>query len=405
MTSIRPPALQRPESLHGNHLEVRGHPAGPSGRSWASACSWYRERTCGKLQAERSRTASDATQQISRKHQHVRGRNVSTASTAIDALVHANVAGPGDNVLVHYRGTLDDDTVFDSSHEREPLEFIVGKGKVIPGFDDIVIGMVKGERTKERIEAEKAYGEWRSEMTTRIPAQDLPSGTELKAGDNVRLSNGSSAVVRESTAESVLLDFNHPLAGKALTFEIELLKLTKAAHLHKATFGAGCFWGPELLFQRVPGVVATEVGYAQGTWENPTYEDVCTGDTGHTEVVQVTYDPSLVTYEDLLKVFWRQIDPCVENGQGNDRGSQYRTGIYAHTAEQRHLADSSKRNLQIVTKMQDADAPVPIRTEVEDLKNYHKAEDYHQQYLAKGGRFGNAQSAAKGCDEPIRCYG
>ncbi|CAL5227054.1 g9953 [Coccomyxa viridis] len=389
---VHPAQAQGAQSLLGRHLHRQ-------------VCHISRQRLKGRPRALQIEEAGFLAQQISGRKQHVLSRDVSTAATAIDALVHANVAGPGDYVLVHYCGTLDDDSVFDSSYEREALDFIVGSGKVIPGFDSVVIGMVKGERRKERVEAERAYGEWRSEMTARIPSEDLPKDVKLSVGDNVRLSNGTNAVVRESTAESVLLDFNHPMAGKALTFEVELLKLTKAYHLHKATFGGGCFWGPELLFQRVPGVVATEVGYAQGSVENPTYEDVCTGDTGHTEVVQVTYDPSLVTYEDLLKVFWRQIDPCTENGQGSDRGSQYRTGIYTHNGEQRHIAESSKRNLQVVTKMQDSEAPVPIRTEVEDLKNYHKAEEYHQQYLSKGGRFGNAQSPAKGCDEPIRCYG
>jgi hypothetical protein len=228
-------------------------------------------------------------------------------------------------------------------------------------------------------------GEWRPELTTSIPNEQLPPNASFQAGDNVRLSNGAAAVVKEITDKEIILDFNPQLSGKALNFEVELVKLTKvklhpllfpcsfvyvhsvrcivlitimlcpiwralssvaccwasirsfcwqrqffqqssrlvqshadggvssfqalpinflaptslstrqqctlphvqASHLRKATFGAGCFWGPELLYQRVPGVVSTEVGYSQGHMEDPTYEDVCSGGTGHTEVVQV----------------------------------------------------------------------------------------------------------------------
>ncbi|BDA41206.1 probable peptide methionine sulfoxide reductase at C-terminar half [Coccomyxa sp. Obi] len=316
----------------------------------------------------------------------------------MDMLVMDNVAAPRDYVLVHYKGTLDDGTVFDCSHEREPLGFIVGGGKVIRGFDDAVIGLAKGERRTERVPPENAYGEWRSELTASIPTAQLPEGTSFKAGDSVRLSNGADAVVIESTDEALKLDFNPPMAGKALTFEVELVKLTKASHLQKATFGAGCFWGPELMFQRIPGVVATEVGYSQGHVENPTYEDVCSGDTGHTEAVQVTYDPSLVSYEELLGAFWKQIDPTQVNGQGGDRGTQYRTGIYTHTEEQLHIAEASKSDM--AKQLQ-----APIATEVEAVRSYWTAEEYHQEYLAKGGRFGRAQDPSKGCTDPIRCYG
>eukprot|EP00244_Chara_vulgaris_P012447 TRINITY_DN654_c0_g1_i8.p1 TRINITY_DN654_c0_g1~~TRINITY_DN654_c0_g1_i8.p1 ORF type:complete len:230 (-),score=33.51 TRINITY_DN654_c0_g1_i8:87-737(-) len=164
------------------------------------------------------------------------------------------------------------------------------------------------------------------------------------------------------------------------------------------SFGAGCFWGVELAFQRVPGVTKTAVGFAQGFTDNPTYGEVCNGNTGHAEVVLVEYSPKETSLETLLEVFWRRHDPTKLNRQGNDVGTQYRSGIYFYTPEQEALA---KRSL--------ADAEVrmgrKIMTEILPARKFFMAEDYHQQYLSNGGRAGRKQSAAKGCNDPIRCYG
>ncbi|CAM9626462.1 unnamed protein product [Ectocarpus sp. 13 AM-2016] len=165
-----------------------------------------------------------------------------------------------------------------------------------------------------------------------------------------------------------------------------------------ATFAGGCFWGLELAFQRVPGVVATSVGYTQGAVEKPTYGEVCSGSTGHTEAVQVYYNPSEVSFEELCGVFFGRINPTQVNGQGGDRGTQYRTGIYPHTKEQSDVA------LKVVDGLR-GNYKQPIATEIEGAKVYWPAELYHQQYLAKGGRNGMAQSAEKGATETIRCYG
>ncbi|XP_073125180.1 peptide methionine sulfoxide reductase A1-like [Henckelia pumila] len=165
-----------------------------------------------------------------------------------------------------------------------------------------------------------------------------------------------------------------------------------------AQFGLGCFWGPELVYQRVPGVTKTEVGYTHGYLHNPTYEDVCTGTTNHSEVVRVQYDPKECSYDTLLDVFWARHDPTTPNRQGNDVGTQYRSGIYFYTPEQEKAALESRDRQQKLLNRK-------IITEILPAKKFYRAEEYHQQYLAKGGRFGFRQSSEKGCNDPIRCYG
>ncbi|CAN6569168.1 unnamed protein product [Malus baccata var. baccata] len=165
-----------------------------------------------------------------------------------------------------------------------------------------------------------------------------------------------------------------------------------------AQFGAGCFWGVELAFQRVPGVTKTEVGYSQGFLHNPSYEDVCSGTTQHSEVVRVQYDPKECNFESLLDLFWSRHDPTTLNRQGGDVGTQYRSGIYFYTPEQEKAARESLEQHQKKVNRK-------IVTEILPAKKFYRAEEYHQQYLAKGGRFGFSQSAEKGCNDPIRCYG
>ena len=150
--------------------------------------------------------------------------------------------------------------------------------------------------------------------------------------------------------------------------------------MEKATFGAGCFWGVEAAFRQVNGVSSTTVGYAGGTLKNPTYKDVCTDETGHAEVVQLEYDPSLVSYEDLLNVFWRVHDPTQLNRQGPDVGPQYRSAIFFHTPQQEAAARASKEKLQ-----KSGAFKRPIVTEILPAPEFYRAEDYHQQYLEKRG--------------------
>ncbi|MGD1901273.1 MAG: peptide-methionine (S)-S-oxide reductase MsrA [Geitlerinemataceae cyanobacterium] len=147
-----------------------------------------------------------------------------------------------------------------------------------------------------------------------------------------------------------------------------------------AMFGLGCFWGAERKFWQVEGVFSTAVGYAAGTTPNPTYKEVCSGMTGHNEVVLVAYDPKQISYEDLLKVFWESHDPTQGMRQGNDAGTQYRSGIYTYSAEQKQLAEAARDRFQPALK--DANYG-DITTEILDAPEFYYAEDYHQQYLAK----------------------
>jgi peptide-methionine (S)-S-oxide reductase len=151
--------------------------------------------------------------------------------------------------------------------------------------------------------------------------------------------------------------------------------------LAKAVFGLGCFWGAERKFWELgDGVYATAVGYAGGYTPNPTYEEVCSGRTGHNEVVLVVYDPRKISYERLLKTFWESHDPTQGMRQGNDVGTQYRSGIYTYSAEQRRLAEMSKAEYE---KALAARRMSPITTEILDAPTFYYAEDYHQQYLGK----------------------
>ena len=151
--------------------------------------------------------------------------------------------------------------------------------------------------------------------------------------------------------------------------------------MKKATFGAGCFWGVEEAFRRVPGVIGTAVGYSGGTLDNPTYRDVCTDRTGHAEVVEVEYDPDRVSYDRLLDVFWECHDPTTRNRQGPDVGSQYRSAIFYHDEQQRDAATASKAKLDASGRFRR-----PIVTEIEPASTFHRAEEYHQRYLEKAGR-------------------
>ncbi len=146
----------------------------------------------------------------------------------------------------------------------------------------------------------------------------------------------------------------------------------------KATFGAGCFWGVEEAFRKVPGVLETRVGYTGGWVPNPTYQDVCTGETGHVEAVEVIYDPQEVGYEKLLEVFWSIHDPTSLNRQGWDVGTQYRSAIFYHTREQALAAHESRRKLEASGRFKD-----PVVTEIRLAGPFYPAEEYHQRYYEK----------------------
>ena len=148
----------------------------------------------------------------------------------------------------------------------------------------------------------------------------------------------------------------------------------------KATFAAGCFWCVEPSFSKIKGVTSTMVGYTGGRLENPTYEDVCTGQTGHAEAIQVEYDPSVVSYDEILEVFWSSHDPTTLNRQGPDVGEQYRSAIFFHSAEQEAAARASKERLQN-SGMYEKN----VVTQIVSASQFYKAEEYHQKYYAKCG--------------------
>ena len=150
--------------------------------------------------------------------------------------------------------------------------------------------------------------------------------------------------------------------------------------MEKATFGAGCFWGVEEAFRRIKGVKDTAVGYTGGTMKNPTYQDVCTDETGHAEVVQVTYDPAEVAYDQLLEVFWGVHNPTTLNRQGPDIGTQYRSVIFFHSPEQEAAAHAAKERLEKSGRYSR-----PIVTQIVPAAEFYRAEEYHQRYLEKRG--------------------
>ena len=174
---------------------------------------------------------------------------------------------------------------------------------------------------------------------------------------------------------------------------MEAADAAKHLHLETFTFAAGCFWGVQLAFDRIPGVASSRVGYTGGDTDKPEYRAVSQGTTGHAEAVSIEYDPSVVTYDELLDVLWERHDATTLNRQGNDVGTQYRSAVYYHSAEQKAAAEASrKRHAAAVGK--------DIVTEIVPAGVFFDAEDYHQHYLFKGG-----QSREKGDVSSIRCYG
>jgi len=168
------------------------------------------------------------------------------------------------------------------------------------------------------------------------------------------------------------------------------------AGLREAVFGLGCFWGAERIFWQLPGVYSTAVGYAGGFTPNPTYQEVCSGDTGHAEVVRLIYDPRIISYPELLKAFWESHDPTQGMRQGNDVGTQYRSVIFTLDKEQRAAAEESKRLYQARLA---AAGRGTITTEIRDAPEFYYAEDYHQQYLAKNP---DGYCGIGGCGVPFK---
>lgn len=234
---------------------------------------------------------------------------------------------------VHYVGELESGEQFDSSRERgEPMTFVLGAGAVVPGFEKAVRGMKIAEAKRAVLPPADAYGERSDELVVAIPRDRAPKEMALEVGSKVPLTNGAMATVLGVSEEEIKLDANHELAGKTLVFDLELMGILDsvlappAAGLERVVFGLGCFWGAELEFQRVEGVVSTKVGYTQGEKKLPTYSEVCSGRTGHTEAVAVDFDPKKVSLETIMDLFWTRLgkNAFTLNQVGNDVGTQYR---------------------------------------------------------------------------------
>lgn len=187
--------------------------------------------------------------------------------------------------------------------------------------------------------------------------------------------SATGIVSEKITAAGFLCAGAPPVAARALPPDRARMSI------EKATFGAGCFWGVEEMFRNIPGVKSAVSGYAGGTTENPTYEDVCSHSTGHAEVVEVEFDPAEVSYEKLLDTFWTNHDPTTRNRQGPDIGSQYRSVVFYHSPEQKAAAEAKRAELE-----QSGRFRRPIVTEIEAAPAFYRAEEYHQQYLRKHGR-------------------
>ena len=278
-----------------------------------------------------------------------------------------------------------------------------GLGYTNPNPNPKQVSTMKVGDSLTGVAIDAGFGEYSERACATLGIEQAPAG--LKAGMEVMLQvpgGKQRARVTEMTDTSFTLDANHPLAGKKLELDVELLSVDAGADAHEtATFAGGCFWGVELAFQREPGVVGTKVGYCQGDAQEPSYEQVCTGATGHTEAVRVVFDPKVVTYGRLCELLVDRLGENVwlENQVGNDRGTQYRSGIYPHSTAQREVAEAC---LAAIAQPEGASAgeTVTVKTEVEDVARFWDAEDYHQQYLQKGG-----QDASKDAKETIRCYG
>lgn len=160
----------------------------------------------------------------------------------------------------------------------------------------------------------------------------------------------------------------------------EAIKNTNTSNIDTATFGAGCFWCVEAVFQRLNGVLSVKSGYSGGTVKNPSYKEVCAGTTGHAEVCQITYDKTKVTFDELLEVFWKTHDPTTLNRQGNDWGTQYRSAVFYHNEEQKLIAEKYKAEIN-----KNGAYPEPIVTEITAYSNFYPAEDYHQNYFNENG--------------------
>lgn len=315
-------------------------------------------------------------------------------------------AKKGDVVTIDYKldstGKFTTEPLFDT---RGVVTFVLGFGNYLPGLHDLITGMTEGS-SKRDVLIDAGWGERNPELVFKVPKDSVKGNLDFDSFEigTELLLQSHKVYVSALEKDYIEIDANPPLAGASYSCSLKLLKIedtpqeyeyttgkTQDGKYHVATFALGCFWGGELAFMREPGVIATKVGYTQGHSTNPSYNDVCSGETGHAEAIQIIYDSSAVSFERLVKVAMERLGDSVYliNQVGNDIGTQYRHGVYYHDDEQLTIAK------KLLSTLGDDCA-----TEILPASVFYDAEDYHQQYLLKGG-----QTAKKKSTEPIRCYG
>lgn len=326
------------------------------------------------------------------------------------------VASFGDIVTVDVElkpeGDFVPESLFDTTGR---LSFVLGWGNYLPGLHELVTGMKVGDNVKG-VAIDAGFGRRNLDMVIEVPKENLKrikTMERIVVGATLNLQGGIQVLVVKVTPDTIVVDANHPLAGSSYSCSLRLVSVdrfptheieysdcgegeddTSSSPYRIATFAMGCFWGGELAFMRTPGVVGTRAGYTQGVVRDPSYEEVCQGSTRHRESVMVVYDSRVTSYQELLKVYWERlaatvsqykIDPFAEEHESE----QYQHGIYFHNEGQRRLGrdaiDSNNNRYNVELRVAAA---------------FYDAEEYHQQYLYKGG-----QSARKGAREPIRCFG
>jgi len=313
---------------------------------------------------------------------------------------------PGDVVTVNYTLKPDGDFVPNPLFDDGTVSFILDGGNYLPALHTIVAKLSPGETQSCTMDA--GYGEPREELIATVSiASSGISKNELSIGKELFLANGMQCTIVDvdEEEETFTIDANHQLAGATYSAEVTMEGFESGpsdgqfmyspegvpgSKFDVLTIALGCFWGGELAYMRVPGVVGSYVGYTQGQTDDPTYQEVCSGSSGHTEAMQVIFDTTKVSYEELVKVGMEKLGDSrnLVNQVGNDQGTQYRHGVYYHNFEQMMLAKSVIGSY------------TGCVSECMEATKFYKAEEYHQQYLLKGG-----QSAKKNAQEIIRCYG
>jgi peptide-methionine (S)-S-oxide reductase len=282
----------------------------------------------------------------------------------------SGMVSTGDAVGVRFNAVSADDrrAVVDSSDGvRGDAYFVVGDESVpqrMAGLHAAVLGLAPhAPRVTKRLST--PFGMPSDDSVITVPPQYVPPG--LSVGVQVSMGDGRVGTVRSLNASGCIVDCNHEFAGVDVDISLEVVAHTPASRLQTVVLGMGCFWSPQLKFDRLPGVMATSVGYANGTVPDPDYEAVCTGATGHAEVVQVRFDPDVVSFGAILDYFFDNHDATQVNRQGNDTGTQYRSGIYTATSEQLPVAKAAVAERQARTGMR-------IASDVESLKHYYVGE-------------------------------